>query len=116
MNKRSICNKDFFGYLQARPGKNLWVGGVCPSVSKEQLESEFSKFGKIEEYKFLRDRNSALINYYKVDDAIAALKNMNGKRLGGEQLRVDYLRSQPSRRVCAIPPPPPPPVLDLGLE
>ncbi|CAA6667736.1 unnamed protein product [Spirodela intermedia] len=82
----------------ARPGKNLWVGGVCPSVSKEQLESEFSKFGKIEEYKFLRDRNSALINYYKVDDAIAALKNMNGKRLGGEQLRVDYLRSQPSRR------------------
>ncbi|XP_078432507.1 flowering time control protein FPA-like isoform X2 [Wolffia australiana] len=85
----------------ARPGKNLWVGGVCPSISKEQLESEFSKFGKIEDFKFLRDRNSALINYHRVEDAVSALKTMNGNRLGGEQLRVDYLRSQPPRREWA---------------
>ncbi|OVA08768.1 RNA recognition motif domain [Macleaya cordata] len=82
----------------ARPGKHLWVGGISSSVTKEQLEDEFLKFGKIEEFKFLRDRNSALVDYYRMEDAAAALKNMNGKRLGGEQIRVDYLRSQPSRR------------------
>uniref|UniRef100_A0A1D1ZB51 Flowering time control protein FPA n=1 Tax=Anthurium amnicola TaxID=1678845 RepID=A0A1D1ZB51_9ARAE len=82
----------------AKPGKNLWIGGFGSSVTKEQLEVEFSKFGKIEEYKFFRDRNFALVNYHKIDDAIAALKSMNGRRLGSEQIRVDYLRSQTSRR------------------
>ncbi|XP_019053496.1 PREDICTED: flowering time control protein FPA isoform X2 [Nelumbo nucifera] len=82
----------------AKPGKHLWVGGISSSVTKEQLEDEFLKFGKIEEFKFLRDRNSALVEYFKLEDATAALKSMNGKHLGGEQIRVDFLRSQPSRR------------------
>ncbi|KAK9141211.1 hypothetical protein Scep_010892 [Stephania cephalantha] len=84
--------------LTAKPGKHLWVGAISSSVTKEQLENEFSKFGKIEDLKFLRDRNSALIDYARLEDASAALKNMNGKRLGGEQIRVDFLRSQGSRR------------------
>ncbi|KAF5180603.1 Flowering time control protein fpa [Thalictrum thalictroides] len=82
----------------AKPGKNLWVGGIGPSVSKEQLEDEFLKFGKIVDLKFLRDRNSALIEYLKLEDAMVAVKDMNGRRLGGDQIRVDFLRSQPSRR------------------
>lgn len=59
------------------------------------------KFGKLEDYKFLRDRNAALIDYYKTEDAISAQKNMNGRRLGGEQLCVDFQRSQPPRKVCS---------------
>ncbi|THU71088.1 hypothetical protein C4D60_Mb08t31860 [Musa balbisiana] len=85
----------------ARPpkaAKQIWVGGFNSSISKEQLEDEFLKFGKIEDYKFFRDRNSAVIEYYKLEDAIAAHKSMNGKRLAGEQIRVDFLRSQPPRR------------------
>jgi hypothetical protein len=27
------------------------------------------------------------------------MKNMNGKKIGGDQLRVDFLRTQSSRRV-----------------
>ncbi|KAF8402361.1 hypothetical protein HHK36_013315 [Tetracentron sinense] len=84
--------------LQARPGKHLWVGGIGSSVTKEQLEDEFLKFGKIEDFKFLRDQNSALVDYFRLEDAAAALKNLNGKRICGEQIRVDFLRSQPSRR------------------
>ncbi|XP_008790591.2 flowering time control protein FPA-like [Phoenix dactylifera] len=82
----------------AKAAKHLWIGGISSSVTKEQLEDEFLKFGKIEEHRFLRDRNSALIDYHKTEDAIAAQKNMNGKRLGGEQLRVDFQRSQPPRK------------------
>ncbi|XP_058094237.1 flowering time control protein FPA-like isoform X2 [Magnolia sinica] len=81
-----------------KPGRLLWVGAISSSVTKEQLEDEFSKFGKFEEFKFFRDRNSALVDYYNLEDAVAALKNMNGKHLGGEQIRVDFLRSQHSRR------------------
>ncbi|WOL11522.1 flowering time control protein FPA [Canna indica] len=82
----------------ARPpkaAKQIWIGGFNSSITKQQLEDEFSKFGKIEDYKFFRDRNSAIIEYWKLEDAIAAHKNMNGKCLAGEQLRVDFLRMIP---------------------
>lgn len=92
-----------FNFLvQPKAAKQIWVGGFNSSISKEQLEDEFLKFGKIEDYKFFRDRNSAVIEYYKLEDAIAAHKSMNGKRLAGEQIRVDFLRSQPPRRVCSL--------------
>ncbi|THU65021.1 hypothetical protein C4D60_Mb01t32750 [Musa balbisiana] len=81
-----------------RAAKQIWVGGFNTSITKEQLEDEFSKFGKIEDYKFFRDRNSAIIEYHKLEDAIAAHKNMKGKRLAGELLCVDFLRSLPPRR------------------
>lgn len=82
----------------AKPGKLLWIGGINSKVTKKELEEAFSEFGKIEEFKLHRDRNSALVDYYKVENAIDAMKNMNGKHFGGEKIRVDFLRSQPSRR------------------
>lgn len=75
------------------------MGGISPSLTKEELEEEFLKFGKIEDFKFLRDRNTAFIEFFRLEDASQAMRNLNGKRLGGEQIRVDFLRSQPSRRV-----------------
>ena len=42
--------------LQARAVRNLWVGGIGPSVSKQELEEEFQKFGKIEGVAFSRDQ------------------------------------------------------------
>lgn len=78
------------------------MGGISPSVSKEELEEEFHNFGKIEEFKFLRDRNTAFVEYLRLEDASQAMRNMNGKRLGGDQIRVDFLRSQPSRRVSLL--------------
>jgi len=92
----------FLKYLQAKPGKYLWIGGISLSVNVEQLEDELLQFGKLEEYRFLRDRNSALVGYYKLDDAIAAQKNLNGKSIGGEQVRVDFQKPQSSRRVCMV--------------
>ncbi|GAA0163573.1 RNA metabolism protein [Lithospermum erythrorhizon] len=82
----------------AKPCKSLWVAGISPSVSKEELEAEFQKFGEIQEFKFLRDRNTAYVDYFKLEDASQALKSMNGKRIGGGLIRVDFLRSQPTRR------------------
>ncbi|KAL9431790.1 hypothetical protein AB3S75_026898 [Citrus x aurantiifolia] len=82
----------------AKPSKHLWVGGISQTVSKEELEEEFLKFGNIEDFKFLKDGNTAFVEYSRLEDAAEALKNINGRQIGGEQLRVDFLRSQPSRR------------------
>ncbi|KAL1189710.1 Flowering time control protein FPA [Cardamine amara subsp. amara] len=81
----------------AKPCKSLWVGGISPSVLKDDLEAEFSKFGKIEDFRFLRERKTAFIDFYEMDDAIQA-KSLHGKRMGGSYLRVDFLRSQGPRK------------------
>ncbi|WZZ48383.1 flowering time control protein FPA isoform X4 [Brassica napus] len=81
----------------AKPCKSLWVGGISSSVSKDDLEEEFSKFGKIEDLRFLRERKTAFIDYYDIDAALQA-RNMNGTRMGGSYLRVDFLRSQAPRK------------------
>jgi RNA recognition motif-containing protein len=75
------------------------VGGISPAVTKEDLEADFRKFGKIEDYKFIRDRNTACVEFFNLDDAIQAMKSMNGKRIGGENIRVDFLRSNSTKKV-----------------
>jgi RNA recognition motif-containing protein len=80
--------------------KYLWIGGISTSVTKEELEKEFSKYGEIERFLFLRNRNSAMVDYATLEDAISAHKSLNGKVLGGEELCVDFQRSQTLRRVC----------------
>ncbi|XP_011007413.1 PREDICTED: flowering time control protein FPA-like [Populus euphratica] len=82
----------------AKPSRHLWVGGIGSSFSEEWLEEQFLKFGKIEDFKFRRDQNTAYVEYFKLEDASQAMKNMNGKKIGGDQLRVDFLRTQSSRR------------------
>ncbi|PKI36299.1 hypothetical protein CRG98_043325 [Punica granatum] len=86
----------------ARACKHIWVGGISPDFSKEEFEEEFAKFGKIEDFKFVRERNTATVEYARLEDAIQAMRSMNGKELGGEQIRVDFLRSQPIRRELLI--------------
>lgn len=83
----------------AKPSRHLWIWGVGETITKEQLETEFKKFGAVEDFKMLRDRKCALAEYKKLDDARAALKGLNKKFIGGEELRVDFLRSQPLKRV-----------------
>jgi len=84
---------------QAKACKQLWVGGISPAVTKEELEAEFRKIGKIEDFKFYRDRNTACVEFFNLEDASQAMKIMNGKRIGGEHIRVDFLRSQSTKRV-----------------
>ncbi|TKY67470.1 Flowering time control protein FPA [Spatholobus suberectus] len=82
----------------AKASKQLWVGGISPAVTKEELEAEFRKFGKIEDFKFFRDRNTACVEFFNLEDATQAMKIMNGKRMGGEHIRVDFLRSQSTKK------------------
>ncbi|KAK3129724.1 hypothetical protein QOZ80_6BG0483800 [Eleusine coracana subsp. coracana] len=78
----------------ARAVRNLWVGGISPSISKEELVEEFQKFGKIEGFVFSQDQTSAYIDFEKLEDAISAHRSLNGKSLGGMELCVDFQRSK----------------------
>ncbi|KAF0914064.1 hypothetical protein E2562_026480 [Oryza meyeriana var. granulata] len=78
----------------ARAVKNLWVGGISSSISKEELEEEFKKFGNVEGVAFSRNQTSAYIDFDKLEDAISAHRALNGTVLGGQELCVDFQRSR----------------------
>ncbi|KAM3258945.1 hypothetical protein ACQJBY_050610 [Aegilops geniculata] len=78
----------------ARAVRNLWVGGISPSISKQEVEEEFQKFGKIEGVAFSHDQTSAYIDFEKLEDAISAHRALNGADLGGKELCVDFQRSR----------------------
>ncbi|MCO5563787.1 hypothetical protein L7F22_017435 [Adiantum nelumboides] len=82
----------------AKPSKHLWIWGVSETVTKEQLEAEFKKFGPLDDFRLLRDRNSALAEFRRIEDASAAVKGLNKKFIQGEELRVDFLRSHSGKR------------------
>lgn len=88
-----------YWFLQARAVRNLWVGGISPSISKQEVEEEFRKFGKIEGVAFSHDQTSAYIDFEKLEDAISAHRALNGTDLGGKELCVDFQRSR-GRAVC----------------
>lgn len=75
------------------------MGGFGSFVIKEKLEEELSKFGKIEEFKFIRDRNIVFVDFVRVEDVFVAVKNLNGLRIGGDRIRVDFFRLYFLRRV-----------------
>ncbi|KAG8050536.1 hypothetical protein GUJ93_ZPchr0009g2360 [Zizania palustris] len=78
----------------ARAVKNLWVSGISSSISKEELEEEFRKFGNVEGIAFSHDKTSAYIDFEKLEDAISAHRALNGTVLGGKELCVDFQRSK----------------------
>ena len=86
-------------FLQAIAIRNLWVGGISPSISTQEVEGEFQKFGKIEGVAFSHDQTSAYIDFEKLEDAISAHRALNGADLGGKELCVDFQRSR-GRAVC----------------
>lgn len=88
----------------AKPSKYLWVGGISKTVTKEQIEAEFLKFGHVDNIKFLRERNSAIVDYSKLEDAVSAVKYLNGRQLGSDSIRVNFLRSQSLKRENAVSP------------
>ena len=85
--------------LQARYVRNLWVGGISLSISRQEVEGEFQKFGKTERVGFSHDQTSAYIDFEKLEDAISAHRALNGTNLGGKELCVDFQRSR-GRVVC----------------
>ena len=80
--------------LQAIAIRNLWVGRISPSISTQEVEGEFQKFGKIEGVAFSHDQTSAYINFEKLEVAIFYHRAFNGMDFGGKELCVDSWRSR----------------------
>eukprot|EP00833_Pecoramyces_ruminatium_P016291 jgi/Orpsp1_1/1190323/evm.model.d7180000078241.1 len=78
-----------------QPTKSLWIGNIPQSIGNAELEELFSKFGKIESARVLTHKNCGFVNFEKLEDAIKAKLEMNGKDTDGTDLRIGYAKVPP---------------------
>ncbi|XP_060531919.1 RNA-binding protein Rsf1-like [Cylas formicarius] len=79
-------------------GARVYVGGLDNNIKKEDLETEFEKYGKLNNvWVAFNPPGFAFIEFNNVADAENAVDNLNGIDLLGSKLRVELARGK-SRR------------------
>ncbi|OMO80627.1 hypothetical protein CCACVL1_12842 [Corchorus capsularis] len=89
---------------QANPGENdpnnttIFVGGLDPSVSEDQLKQIFSQLGEVVHVKIPNNKNCGFVQYANRTSAEQALSVLNGTILGGRNVRLSWGRSPSSKQ------------------
>ena len=82
------------GYRQSR-GTRVYVGGLNDGIKKEDLESEFEKYGKLNSvWVAFNPPGFAFIEFANQDEAETACDNLNGSEMLGSKLRVEISRGR----------------------
>ena len=82
------------GYRQSR-GTRVYVGGLNDGIKKEDLESEFEKYGKLNSvWVAFNPPGFAFIEFANQDEAETAHDNLSGSEMLGSKLRVEISRGQ----------------------
>jgi cleavage stimulation factor subunit 2 len=75
---------------------DVFVGNLDYTTTEEQLYAMFSEIGKIVKVRLVTDagtgkfRGFAFVEFETPHDALAAIRNMNGKELNGRSVRVNF--------------------------
>ena len=68
----------------------VYVGGLPPDARKEELESEFSRYGKLHDVWVARNPPGfAFVEFFDERDAKDACHDLDGRTLCGERVRVE---------------------------
>ena len=83
---------------------NIYVGNLSYDVTKEELETEFGAFGKVESVNMITDRDTgrpkgfAFIEMPTVTEGQAAINALNGKTLKQRAITVSPARPRSNDR------------------
>ncbi|WP_243545150.1 RNA recognition motif domain-containing protein [Pseudodesulfovibrio tunisiensis] len=83
--------------------KNLYVGNLSWSTTEDEVRAAFEAFGEVTSVKLIEDRETGRprgFGFVEMDDAGAreAISNLDGKELGGRNLKVNEARPREERR------------------
>jgi RNA recognition motif-containing protein len=82
---------------------NIYVGNLSDDVSEENLSQAFKDFGQVSSARIVKYKNSGQLRgfgFIEMPDraeAQAAIENLNGKDLLGQQMNVNEALPQPDR-------------------
>src|SRR5215216_4418421 len=83
-------------------GRRLYVGNLPYSATEDQLTELFSRAGKVDSVRVMRDmatgraRGFAFVEMASDDDAQRAVDELNQAQLGGRTLAVNEARPKPA--------------------
>jgi RNA recognition motif-containing protein len=79
---------------------NIYVGGLSPDTTEDELREAFVTFGEVATVKIVRDgatgesRGFGFVTMTGDQEAKEAIKEMNGKELKGSELKVEPGRTR----------------------
>lgn len=75
------------------PSRHLWVGNLSHSIVEDELAHPFIRFGPLEKVAFQPGRSYAFINFEVDEDAIDAMRSLQGFPLAGNPLRIEFAKA-----------------------
>lgn len=75
------------------PSRHLWVGNLSHSIVEEELARHFLRFGPLENVAFQSGRSYAFVNFRRDEDAIDAMRTLQGFPLAGNPLRIEFAKA-----------------------
>lgn len=83
---------------------NIYVGNIGAGVTEEDIQKAFAEFGEVASVNLLKDRYTneprgfGFVEMPAKAEAIEAIKQMDGKEMGGKRLIVNEARPKTERR------------------
>ncbi len=78
-------------------GSKLYVGNLNYSVTSEQLEELFSKYGEVRQVNIIEGKPFGFVEMSNQSEAEKAKEALNGSEFNGRALRVDEARPPRNR-------------------
>ena len=83
--------------------KNIYVGNLPWSATEDEVRSTFATYGEVISVKLIEDRETGRprgFGFVEMDDAGAmeAIRNLDGKDMGGRSMKVNESRPREERR------------------
>ncbi|MCH88428.1 flowering time control protein FPA-like, partial [Trifolium medium] len=75
------------------PSRHLWVGNLSHNIVEDELAHPFIRFGPLEKVAFQPGRSYAFINFEVDEDAIDAMRSLQGFPLAGNPLRIEFAKA-----------------------
>ncbi|XP_023533633.1 flowering time control protein FPA-like isoform X1 [Cucurbita pepo subsp. pepo] len=75
------------------PSRHLWIGNLSHVVVERDINRCFSQFGELDSIAFQPSRSYAFINFRRDEDAIAAMRELQGFALAGNPLRIEFAKA-----------------------
>ncbi|KAL9670000.1 hypothetical protein QQ045_007550 [Rhodiola kirilowii] len=82
--------------LNAPPSRHLWVGNLSLNIDERTLADQFYNFGELESVAFQPGRSYAFVNFKREEEAVAAMRALQGFPLGGMTLKIEFTKADKS--------------------
>ncbi|KAF9619206.1 hypothetical protein IFM89_005760 [Coptis chinensis] len=80
----------------APPSRHLWIGNLSHHIPESALSEQCLKFGEIDSIAFQPGRSYAFVNYRKEEDAMIAMRALQGFVLAGLPLKIEFAKAERS--------------------